>query len=151
MNSNIYKLKVAFKIALCISNKTGQLSLPLIRHYINRPLHNKMKFSMKDFFSKCDQICRKLKIWSHLLKKSLMGNFSFYAVDHAFKCVNLENCVTNNGLIDKYELACYIKVPFKKNGSAKTPNTNPHKRYISNCVESILAIFRFSTFSNQRN
>ena len=24
----------------------------------------KMKFSIKDFFSKCDQICRKLRIWS---------------------------------------------------------------------------------------
>ena len=30
-----------------------------------------MKFSIKDFFSKCD------KIWSHLLKKSLMENFIF--------------------------------------------------------------------------
>ena len=30
----------------------------------------KMKFSIKDFFSKCDQIRRKLRIWSHLLKKS---------------------------------------------------------------------------------
>ena len=37
----------------------------------------KMKFSMKDFFSKCDQICKKLRIWSHLLKKSLMENFIF--------------------------------------------------------------------------
>ena len=39
----------------------------------------KLKFSIKDFFSKCDQI-RRLWIWSHLLKKSLMENFSFYAV-----------------------------------------------------------------------
>ena len=31
----------------------------------------KLKFSIKDFFSNCDQICRKLRIWSHLLKKSL--------------------------------------------------------------------------------
>ena len=30
-----------------------------------------------DFFSKCDQIRRKLRIWSHLLKKSLMENFIF--------------------------------------------------------------------------
>ena len=29
----------------------------------------KMKFSIKDFFSKCDQI------WSHLLRKSLVENF----------------------------------------------------------------------------
>ena len=37
----------------------------------------KMKFSIKDFFSKCDQIRRKLRIWSHLLKKSLMENSIF--------------------------------------------------------------------------
>ena len=40
----------------------------------------KMKFAIKDFCSKCDQICRKLRIWSHLLKKSLMENFVFCAV-----------------------------------------------------------------------
>ena len=32
----------------------------------------KMKLSIKNFFSKCDQICRKLQIWSNLLKKSFM-------------------------------------------------------------------------------
>ena len=40
----------------------------------------KMKFSIKDFFSKCDQIRGILRNWSHLLKKSLMENFIFYAV-----------------------------------------------------------------------
>ena len=40
----------------------------------------KMKFSIKYFFSKCDQIRRKLRIWSHLLKKSQMENFIFCAV-----------------------------------------------------------------------
>ena len=35
---------------------------------------------IKDFFSKCDQTRRKLRIWSHLLKKSLMLNFIFCAV-----------------------------------------------------------------------
>ena len=39
-----------------------------------------MKFSIKDFFSKRDQIRRKLWIWSHLLKNSLMENFNFCAV-----------------------------------------------------------------------
>ena len=34
-----------------------------------------MKFSIKVFFSKSDQIRRKLRIWSHLLRKSLMENF----------------------------------------------------------------------------
>ena len=39
-----------------------------------------MKFPIDDFFSKCDQIRRKLRIWSHLLKKSLKENFIFRAV-----------------------------------------------------------------------
>ena len=41
----------------------------------------KIKFFIKDFFSKCDQIHRKLRIWSHLLKKSLMEKFIFCAVN----------------------------------------------------------------------
>ena len=41
----------------------------------------KMKFSIKDFFSKCDQIRSFLRIWSHLLKKSLIENFIFCAVN----------------------------------------------------------------------
>ena len=40
----------------------------------------KMKFSINDFFSKCDQIRRFLRIWSHLLNRSLMVNFIFCAV-----------------------------------------------------------------------
>ena len=39
-----------------------------------------MKFSIKGFFSKCDQIRSFLRIWSHLLKKSLMEDFVFCAV-----------------------------------------------------------------------
>ena len=39
----------------------------------------KMKFFIKDIFSKSDQIRRFLRIWSHLLKKSLMENFIFCA------------------------------------------------------------------------
>ena len=40
----------------------------------------KIKFSIKDFLSKWDQIHGKLRIWFHLLKKSLMENFIFCAV-----------------------------------------------------------------------
>ena len=39
-----------------------------------------MKFSIKDFFRKYDQILRKLRICSHLLKKSLTENFIFCAM-----------------------------------------------------------------------
>ena len=40
----------------------------------------KMMFSIKDFFRKCDQFRSFLRIWSHLLKKSLTENFIFCAV-----------------------------------------------------------------------
>ena len=42
-----------------------------------------MKFSIEDFFGKCDQIRRKQRIWSNLLKKSLMENFIFCAVKYS--------------------------------------------------------------------
>ena len=37
----------------------------------------RMKFYIKDFFSKCDQIQSKLLIWSHLLKKYFMKTSFF--------------------------------------------------------------------------
>ena len=40
-----------------------------------------MKFPIMDFSSKCDQIRSFLRIWLHLLKKSLMENFIFYVVN----------------------------------------------------------------------
>ena len=56
-----------------------------ILKYRNQPVFwqytaQKMKFSIIDFFIKCDQIHSFLQIWSHLLKKSLMENFIFCAV-----------------------------------------------------------------------
>ena len=39
-----------------------------------------MKFSIKDFFCNIDQIRTFVRIWSQLLKKSLMENFIFCAV-----------------------------------------------------------------------
>ena len=44
------------------------------------PHKKKMKFSITDFISKCDQINSFQQIWSHLLKKSLMENFIFCIV-----------------------------------------------------------------------
>ena len=48
---------------------TGFASVTCNLHY------TKMMFFIKDFFSKCDQIRSFLRIWSCLLKKSLMENF----------------------------------------------------------------------------
>ena len=39
-----------------------------------------MRFYIENLFSKCGQIRRILRIWSHLLKKSLMENAMFCAV-----------------------------------------------------------------------
>ena len=43
-----------------------------------------MKFSIKDFFSKCDQIRSFQRIWLRLLEKSLIENF-ICAVPHELK------------------------------------------------------------------
>ena len=63
-----------------------------------------MKFSIKDFFSQCDQINNFLRIWSHLLKKSLTQNFIFcvvklvqYFMAQSFQ--GIENDIMNNCLI----------------------------------------------------
>ena len=40
----------------------------------------KIKFSIKAFFSKCKQIRNFLRIWPHLLRKSFMENIIFCAV-----------------------------------------------------------------------
>ena len=53
-------------------------NMPLLCCWISTT--QKMKSSIKDFFSKCDQIRRFLRIWSHLLEKSLIESFIFYVV-----------------------------------------------------------------------
>ena len=85
----IFMIRSHFVSAIC----TCQLSLMVIVVLgIHMPLTwflfyifaiytaEKINFPIKDFFSKCDQIHRKLQIWSHLLKKSLMKKFIFCAV-----------------------------------------------------------------------
>ena len=51
----------------------------------NITLHKKTKFFITHFFRKCGQICRKLQIWSHLLKKSVMVNFFCALLFAAFR------------------------------------------------------------------
>ena len=57
-----------------------QIGLIDILIFTGKYIAQKMKFSIKDFFSKCDQIRSFQRIWSPLLKKSLMENFIFCAV-----------------------------------------------------------------------
>ena len=68
-----------FQLLPCCPNKSIT-SLTLSSWALLHP--QKMKLFIKDFFSKCDQIRRLLKIWSHLLKISLIHFFC--AVLHAW-------------------------------------------------------------------
>ena len=60
-----YDVEIDMKVQLIVSWK-------LIATEIIIGTIQKVQFSIKDFFSKCDQICNILRIWSHLRKKSLM-------------------------------------------------------------------------------
>ena len=67
------------------------MSYQKFKYFSNIYTAQKMNFSIKDFFSKCDQIRRKLRIWLHLFKKSLMGNFIVCAVIIDVCCAQWEN------------------------------------------------------------
>ena len=63
------------------------LRVPAIWSYRQVPFGldaaQKLKFFIKDFFSKYDQLHSFLRIWSHLLKKFLLEEFNFCAVRDA--------------------------------------------------------------------
>ena len=50
--------------------------------------------TIKLLYIKCDQMRSKLRIWSYLLKKSLMENFSFCAVFFIFETLFKEMSIT---------------------------------------------------------
>ena len=66
------------KYCIKFDNELYHQSLNMIAAKTNTA--QKMKFSIKDFFSKCDHIRSTLRIRSHLLKRSSMENFIFCAV-----------------------------------------------------------------------
>ena len=76
----------------------------LLLYPVARYTTQKMKFSVKDFF-------RKLRIWSHLLKKSLMENFIFLCggtgQNHGGFQLQLSNLLyTNNGAFRTLSSVC---------------------------------------------
>ena len=66
----------------------------------------KLKFSITDFFSKYDQIRRKLRICSHLLKKSVLENFIFCAVYVTVSDSKLLQLISNSAII---KMLCLLK------------------------------------------
>ena len=81
-----------------------------------------MKFSIKDFFrqmlpnpQECDQFHRKLRIWSHLLKKSLMENLNICAVYCTFPISNLSctpKLIQRHYKLSKVEINGVIRIIF---------------------------------------
>ena len=67
----------------------------------------KMKFSIKDFFSKFDQIRSFLWIWSYFLKKSFIENFIFCTVNWFYEFVFTEPV--------NYDLISYTYYQFLSN------------------------------------
>ena len=53
--------------------------------FITTHTAQEVRFSIKDFFTTCDQIRSFLRIWSYLLKKPLMENFHFLCSDNQLK------------------------------------------------------------------
>ena len=86
---NMYLLSV--KINISSSIMVAQSFNSLL--YVIITAH-KMKFSIKDFFSECDQIRSFLRIWSHLLKQSLMENFIFCDVYISTNCISITSILT---------------------------------------------------------
>ena len=82
----------------------------------------KMKFSIKDFFSKCDPIRSFLRMWSRLLKKSLMENLIFCVMrpkkillpEMRVKKKNFTRAAEKKTLFDKFNWIFSINFTLKK-------------------------------------
>ena len=93
----------------------------------------KMKFSITDFFSKCEQIRSFLRIWSHLLMKSLMDNFIFCAV---FELVNIkqELRMPSSNKIYKFITLLVGKISSIKHVNNKTGKQGQQKIMSTSCI-----------------
>ena len=86
-----------------VSVKPSENLLKILESLLKIDTAQEMKFSINDFFSRSDQIGRKLQIWSHLLKKSLMENFIFCTVWIKKKLSRKEKYKTVQSMISKYK------------------------------------------------
>ena len=86
----------------------------------------KIKFSIKNLFSKCNQIRSFLGIWSHILKESLMESFVFCAMWYFWYAVAQYTVLTKIQNIDYSEVVtqwCSVKKVFLKISKNSQENT----------------------------
>ena len=74
--SSIYYLSIFYLFIIYLFN--NYLQYLIIIYLFTFHSAQKIKFFIKDFCRKCDQIRSFLQIWSLLLKKSFMENFIFF-------------------------------------------------------------------------
>ena len=72
------------KTNFLILKKSSSWQKELVHRFISNVPVQKMKFCIKEFLSKCDQIRRSLQIWSHLPKKFLTESLIFCAECHVY-------------------------------------------------------------------
>ena len=70
------QLAITLRYQVTFTDLLGIVNFSINRH----AFHKKRNFSLRFLISKCNEMHRKLRILSHLLKKSLMENFIFCAV-----------------------------------------------------------------------
>ena len=87
----------------------------------------RMTFSIKHFFSKCDQNCSLQRIWSYLLKKSLMKNFK--NVWGGEKC----------SFFRKFGVLCFLETPL-----LRFTLLSYYRRNIVLSIPELLVTFIFS-------
>ena len=81
----------------------------------------KIKFSIKDFSSKCDQIRKNLRIWSHLLERSFMENFIFVQWSRSY------------GHVKSY-IHCFNSKPTSNENTRKNSNLKHASGYFPKCL-----------------
>ena len=94
----------------------------------------KMKFTIIDFFSKCDQIRIFLRIWPHFLKKSIMENFIFCAVLNS----------TINRLRERCLRLIYNNKPSTLEANEKDDFVSIHIKSLQTLAIEMYEVIRFS-------
>ena len=100
-----------------------------------------MKFSIKDFFGKCDQIRKKLRIWSHLPKKSFMVNFIIFVQWYLELVTSTEAMEVKYSFISSL-LSISLSTPYKTSSGNWKSNVIDAKKTWHEMGESFYLITR---------
>ena len=95
------KSRQNLRIFLAFKFRENELFLEIYASPFDPFTAQKVKFSIKDFFSKCNQIYNLLRIWSYLLKKSLLETFILCSTFllKMFQCSHSSYCrITGEGI-----------------------------------------------------